>query len=294
MKHIFRKCIAISLFLLSFQAGVVFAAGEKDHPLLSGMPGYKITYRQDIGFGSALENEKNYEYYCSSAGKACTSANPGFNDKGQAIIEGKVTIIKYQSDKPAGALAILRNYENAVKSLGGRRVTQVVDTYYNSQQIFEVNKNGAKIWIFLGNDGNEQYDLLFVEEKPMQQSVTAGQLAESIQKTGIATIYINFDNNKADLKPDAKPTVDEVVALLKKDSALRISIDGHTDNVGQAPANKTLSEARAQSVMKALVASGIDTKRLQAKGFGSETPVADNRNDDGRAKNRRVELVKQK
>ena len=88
--------------------------------------------------------------------------------------------------------------------------------------------------------------------------------------------------------------MEEVVALLKADSVLRLSIEGHTDNVGNAVTNKTLSQARAQSVVKALVASGIDAKRLQAKGFGSEVPVADNRSEEGRAKNRRVELVKLK
>ncbi|NJN63855.1 MAG: OmpA family protein [Acidobacteria bacterium] len=67
---------------------------------------------------------------------------------------------------------------------------------------------------------------------------------------------------------------------------------GHTDNVGQPAPNKALSEKRAQSVMAAVIAGGIDAKRLSAAGFGQERPVADNRTEEGRAKNRRVELVK--
>ena len=80
--------------------------------------------------------------------------------------------------------------------------------------------------------------------------------------------------------------------MLKAAPTLSIGIEGHTDNVGQALANKTLSEKRAQSVMAAVVGAGIDAKRLTAAGFGQERPVADNRSEEGRAKNRRVELVK--
>jgi outer membrane protein OmpA-like peptidoglycan-associated protein len=86
--------------------------------------------------------------------------------------------------------------------------------------------------------------------------------------------------------------VAEIAGMLKSAPALRIAIEGHTDNVGQAAANKSLSERRAKSVMEAIVAAGIDAKRLSAAGFGQEKPVADNRSEDGRAKNRRVELVK--
>ena len=292
MTKIFCKWFAAAFIVTSFHAGFAIAAGEKDHPLLSGMPGYKIDRYKQTEFGSYPDAGL---CFCQP-NKLCTSATPGFNDAGMFAGEGKVTSIEYYNpQKPAGYVSVYRNYENAIKSLGGRKIT----SWENVDQaigvhIFKVIQNNAKTWVILRNQFDDRYELSFVEQKAMQQVVTAGQLAESIQKTGIATLYINFDNNKADLKPDAKPTVDEIVALLKKDNALRISVDGHTDNVGPAPANKTLSEARAQSVMKALVASGIDAKRLQFKGFGSEVPVADNRQEAGRAKNRRVELVKLK
>jgi outer membrane protein OmpA-like peptidoglycan-associated protein len=73
---------------------------------------------------------------------------------------------------------------------------------------------------------------------------------------------------------------------------MKISIEGHTDNVGAAAANKTLSDNRARSVMNAVVGGGIAANRLSAAGFGADKPIADNRSEDGRAKNRRVELVK--
>ena len=79
---------------------------------------------------------------------------------------------------------------------------------------------------------------------------------------------------------------------MKIDLALKISIEGHTDNVGDAVSNKKLSDSRAKSVMDALIARGIDKTRMSAKGWGQEKPVADNRTEDGKAKNRRVEIVK--
>jgi OmpA-OmpF porin, OOP family len=70
-------------------------------------------------------------------------------------------------------------------------------------------------------------------------------------------------------------------------------IEGHTDNTGTPASNQTLSQARAKSVVEALVTGGISRDRLAAKGFGQDRPIADNRTDEGRAKNRRVEIVKQ-
>ena len=98
----------------------------------------------------------------------------------------------------------------------------------------------------------------------------------------------------AELKPDGTAAVAQIVALLKQDRSLKLSIEGHTDNVGNAAANKKLSQARADAVMQAVIAGGTSASRLSAKGFGQEVPVADNRTEEGRAKNRRVELVRVK
>jgi len=84
----------------------------------------------------------------------------------------------------------------------------------------------------------------------------------------------------------------EVVKLLQTDPALRLEVQGHTDATGPAERNRALSEKRAQAVVAALVTMGIDAGRLTAKGYGADVPVADNATEDGRQKNRRVELVK--
>jgi OOP family OmpA-OmpF porin len=127
----------------------------------------------------------------------------------------------------------------------------------------------------------------------MQQLVGANELKDELDKNGFITLYVNFDTGKADLKADGLGTAKEIARMMTASPSLRLAVEGHTDNVGDAAANRTLSEARARSVMAAIVAAGVDAGRLSAAGFGAERPIADNRSEDGRAKNRRVELVKQ-
>jgi OmpA-OmpF porin, OOP family len=283
--------IILAVLSLGICMGTASAAVRKDHPLLSGIPGYKIDDEVRVTEFGNMEKGSFGSFVCN-AGKPCDDTVPGFKG-GKLVAEGKVTKIVYRNDKaPIGPLAIQRNYETAITSLGGRKISGT-DVPAQGTHLFFVEKAGARTWISLDNSDN-LIVLTFLEEKKMTQVVTAGQLADAISKQGFATLYINFDTNKADIKAEDKPALSEVVTMLSKDKTLRISIEGHTDNVGNAAANKSLSEKRAQSVMAALAAGGIEAKRLQAKGFGSEAPVADNRSEEGKAKNRRVELVKVK
>ncbi|MBT9394576.1 OmpA family protein [Hymenobacter sp. NST-14] len=103
---------------------------------------------------------------------------------------------------------------------------------------------------------------------------------------------MHFDTDNATIRPESEPTVAEVARLLRQNPALRLAVQGHTDNVGPAAHNQQLSEARAQSVVAALTQAGISAERLQAAGFGPSQPLADNATEAGRARNRRVELVK--
>jgi outer membrane protein OmpA-like peptidoglycan-associated protein/tetratricopeptide (TPR) repeat protein len=101
---------------------------------------------------------------------------------------------------------------------------------------------------------------------------------------------IFFDINKYDLKPESTFELDNIYELLKENPTLRIQISGHTDNIGKPTDNMTLSNNRAQAVVKYLVGKGIDPQRLTFKGFGATQPVADNATEEGRAQNRRTEL----
>jgi outer membrane protein OmpA-like peptidoglycan-associated protein len=129
----------------------------------------------------------------------------------------------------------------------------------------------------------------------MQQEVTAdaSQIQDELSETGHMTIYgIQFETGKAAILPASEGVLAEVQKMLEQNESWRIRIEGHTDNVGQKAANQTLSDKRAQAVIGWLLAHGIDASRLTAKGYGDNRPVADNGREEGRAKNRRVELAK--
>lgn len=132
-------------------------------------------------------------------------------------------------------------------------------------------------------------------EKREQKMVTikAEEMAGKISATGSIALYgIFFDTNKADIKPESEPTLAEVAKLLKDDPKMKLMVAGHTDNVGSFEFNMDLSQKRANSVVNALVAKyGVDRSRLTPVGVSFASPIASNRTEEGRAKNRRVELV---
>ena len=191
----------------------------------------------------------------------------------------------------------MRNYQNAIKKIGGVVVYERLARENDAgETTLKVTTGGKEVWIKVEPDifsaPTKSYVLTIVEIAAMEQAISANQMLEEINKSGFVALYINFDTNKWELKEDGLATVREIVAMLKTAPTLKLSIEGHTDNVGSSAANKVLAENRAKSVMKAIVEDGIPPGRLMAAGFGQEVPVADNRTEEGRAKNRRVELVK--
>jgi outer membrane protein OmpA-like peptidoglycan-associated protein len=134
-----------------------------------------------------------------------------------------------------------------------------------------------------------------IEKEAMKQDVVmnADAMAQGLSETGEVAIYgIYFDTAKSDLKPESEPALAEIARLLSAHPELRVYIVGHTDMVGEAAANVKLAQARAQSVVTALsTKSGIPASRMVPFGAGPYAPVATNKTEEGRAKNRRVELV---
>jgi outer membrane protein OmpA-like peptidoglycan-associated protein len=126
----------------------------------------------------------------------------------------------------------------------------------------------------------------------MQQVIRADAMAAALDKEGFVALDIHFATAKAEILPESRPIIDEIVSLLKIRPNLRVGVEGHTDNTGSPAANKSLSNARAKAVVDAIAAAGISSNRLEPVGYGQERPIADNRTEEGRAKNRRVELVK--
>jgi len=212
-------------------------------------------------------------------------------------VEGRhiaVTYFRMPTNKDTSNLAITRNYEAAIKGAGGTIV--VIDP-----QSFVVGKfvqDGREVWTEIsGYPGGGRIHVNIVEKKAMEQQVVADAAAfkNDLQKSGHVAVYgILFDTNKATLKSESEAAIAEVAKLLTGNPTLKLYVVGHTDSAGAFDANMVLSKDRAEAVAKALVtAHGIAPARLKAVGCGQAAPVASNKTEDGRAKNRRVELVEQ-
>ncbi len=125
-------------------------------------------------------------------------------------------------------------------------------------------------------------------------TLSADDIDKGLGENGRVALYgIFFDVDKAVIKPESQPQLDEMVRFLESDSKVRVYVVGHTDSSGKLDYNLKLSDQRAAAVVKALVAAGIEKSRLSAKGLGPLAPLASNRTDEGKSKNRRVELVEQ-
>ena len=245
-----------------------------DHPLLSRVPGHWIHH--------CVESEFDLRNIPVAQGRT-------------EPVEGRVWHIVYylnQGTPKVSEVQILRNYQNAIRSLGG---TEVFSD--KGRTTFRARSGGREHWIELWTSYAGGYQLFITQVRDMAQGVTANAaaLANDIRTTGHASVYgILFDTGKADIKPESADAIGEIAKLLKTDAALKLHVVGHTDNVGSVESNLKLSDLRAQAVLKALVAGhGIAATRLRAFGCAQFAPVAANGSEDGRAKNRRVELVKQ-
>jgi outer membrane protein OmpA-like peptidoglycan-associated protein len=259
------------------------ARGSKDHPMLTRYPDSRI-----------VEYKKDFD-----AVEIAVGTNADGTVKRERI-EGDSTRIVYFhniADKQPSALQLIRNYQNAIKSIGGEVIYERLPKDNDGgETTLKAVAGGKEVFVRVEpgifSAPTQSYLLHFVERAAMQQVVSANKLLDELNAKGFVTLYINFDTNKWDVKPDAQPALAEVAKALKASPNLKVSIEGHTDNVGQPAANKTLSENRARSVMNALVAQGVPAARLSSAGFGQDRPIADNRSEEGRAKNRRVEIVK--
>lgn len=251
--------------------------GSKDHPMLSRFPNYTISNYDVSDFGSAR-----------------------FEDGKDGItVEGKYWHISYgleDGKKKGGPLEIARNYLRTFTSRGGAKVFEQVDAG-GGAMVAKMPAGGKTIWleVSIANSG-EMYDLTVVEEAAMEQKVelTAMELAKALNETGSITLHnILFDTGKATIKPESGSALAPIGDLLKSDPALKLEIQGHTDNVGAAAANLKLSQDRAAAVKSYLVQNhGVAADRLTTAGLGDTKPIADNKTDAGRSQNRRVELVK--
>ena len=182
---------------------------------------------------------------------------------------------------------------NGLNTLSAQRERQGQVTYvhlvavqWDKPNVTFKAKRGAYVALDIVDVGALKQDMV---------SVSASDMSKAIANTGRIALYgILFDTAKADLKPESKPALEEIAKLLQSDAKLKLRVVGHTDNQGTLDANIALSKRRAEAVNAALASSyGIAANRLSAFGVADLAPVASNTGEEGRAKNRRVELVPQ-
>jgi OOP family OmpA-OmpF porin len=146
-------------------------------------------------------------------------------------------------------------------------------------------QRGRNIWAMVSPNVTGMYSITMADAGTVDLGATLAKVCH------VALYGVLFDFNKSTLQPASDAALQPVANLMAADKALKVEIQGHTDNVGNDAYNQTLSEARAKTVATWLTQKGVAADRLTAKGYGKTKPVADNGSDDGRAKNRRVEIA---
>ncbi len=300
------KLFATGLFVCFVAASAMAQQdirGSQDHPLISRYPASVITKYLVA----------QYDQYVLPLGKL-----RGPNLEKSQTLEGKVTRIEYQAPKDRSVLEIYRNYEMALKKAGFETLFACsrqaecgggsfmfhpswpsywrYSDYRHLAAKLARPEGDASVSLHIGQGGDVAVDV--IEVKPMEAglvTVNAEALAGDITRTGHVAVYgIYFDTGKAELKPESDATLKEIAKLLQQDAKLKLYVVGHTDNVGTLASNMDLSKRRAAAVVQALTGKyGVAAARLSAQGDGPTDPVASNDTEEGRAKNRRVELVKQ-
>ena len=279
-----HKRVAVLLLLCLALVGLGVRAQEeepgKDHPSVPRFPGMGLTDASETdfdGFDFPLNTDASKTQH----------------------VEGRSWRLDYwlkEGARKPSAVELIRNYENQFKGCGGRTVYQYSEPSGGTATLV-MPLGGGERWLHLEiSDDGVHYQMRIIETAAMQQKVefSADQMAEQLKSTGKVTLRgILFDTGKTDIKPESNALLDEVAGMVKKTADLKLRIEGHTDNVGNKPANLTLSKGRAAAVKTALVGRGIAADRLTTEGYGDTKPVADNATPDGRTQNRRVELVKQ-
>jgi OmpA-OmpF porin, OOP family len=300
--------------------------GARDHPLLKRFPNSTIVRyekRASAQYTVPLGPLLRWDY---------VRAQPDFGGK-YVDLEGDVTRITYVVRRGVSAAGVFRSFKNDLVKKGFKIAYQAEGAEFGRsqgnlyrnlrEQLLEFSPRGAH-FLAAKLDGvtATAYVVLYVTEfeigattvkiRPGQVVlqldvievasvsdklvvVSASDISKGIESSGRVALYgIMFDVNKADIKPESRPALDEVAKFLRSVPTVKLDVVGHTDNIGNYDSNLDLSRARAAAVVNTLVKDyEINPQRLRASGVGFLAPIASNTTEANRAKNRRVELLPQ-
>jgi outer membrane protein OmpA-like peptidoglycan-associated protein len=295
-----------------------------DHRLLKRYEGSLI-----VAYSEKAYDE--YKLILGKALNPSADTSQGKRVEKEQAVEGRITRITYLAPIGRSALEVSKNYENELKAKGAETlfsganpeglgydfggVPQFEDIdgqlfgYSHTKArytAYKLENTYVAIYTAEFEDGATHHEVEkkqtavqvdIIESKPMEEkmvAISAEKMAGSIESSGKITLYgIYFDTNKTELKPESAPTLAEIAKLLAANPKLNLLVGGHTDNVGAFESNRDLSQRRAAAVVQELVSHyGVSSQRLFPFGVSYACPVAANETEEGRAKNRRVELVK--
>ncbi len=257
--------ISLLLFGLSIGISAQDVEGSKDPPLFERLPGFVI-------YDFSVNNFAGYQF--------C-------NEKGENIvIDGMVTYYYYETDGEVDPQKIIDKFSRAVIERGGK----VYGDNPNQKYMFYRDTNKL-VWVDLFAE-DFYYTLNIIEKGEMISDISAGDLLKSLDQTGTAVLYFNFDSGKCEIKEECMLVIEMLAGVFLSDPELKINITAYTDNIGNSDNNLKLSENRARTLVEKLIEMGVPENRLSWEGFGENDPIADNSSLEGRTLNNRIVLTK--
>lgn len=276
IRIVFTAALTLAPVAAFAQEPGVDEPGCKPSPLLSRLPGCGISACTTKDFDAR-------DVVLNKAGETRT-------------LEGAVEEIDFVCPANTSPLQLQRNVEAALRKAG---YTLVLSGRYEGHDHPAVTASKGAQWIAVQTDMFNEFPTykqtaVLVKAMAQEMSASAQAMSDAIAKSGRLDVYgITFATGQAAITPASNDVLNDVLAVLVANPEWRLRIEGHTDNVGDKAANLKLSTARAAAVAAWLTGKGIDAARLSTAGLGDTQPVADNATDEGRARNRRVVLIKQ-